>query len=112
MQCVRVRESLTSGQRRDPTVVVRAAARTKNFFACGAQGWKLSASEPASQFPIACKKLGRNPVLSFQRLVSKTQYLTVCKQYIIKYKYNVTELHCYHSAEHLSPLTYGYGWQV
>ena len=32
---------------------------------------------PASQFPISTKKLGSNPVLSFQRLVSKTNTLTV-----------------------------------
>ena len=32
---------------------------------------------PASQFPISTKKLGSNPALSFQRLVSKESTLTV-----------------------------------
>ena len=30
---------------------VRAARSAKNFRACGAQYWKLSASQPASRFP-------------------------------------------------------------
>ena len=46
----------------------------QKFFACGAQRLEtvgLRASQPVS------KKLGANPALSFQRLASKAQLLTV-----------------------------------
>ena len=52
----------------------------KNFISSAARtaAEKLRAPEPASSlFPISSKKLGPDLVLSFQRLVSKTQLFTV-----------------------------------
>ena len=45
----------------------------------------VPASQPASQFPISSKKLEQIPALSFQRLVSKTQDLTVGREYSSEY---------------------------
>ena len=46
----------------------------------GHPGQFLTRPELASQFPKSSKKLERNPALSFQRLVSKTQSLTVLRK--------------------------------